>query len=278
MRDPTLISSSGSFPVELILLLFVLLGIIGLTIWITRYFNQQRSKPNVENQEPQGELSNPAYTPSLLLTLDHSAAEQWDILIQGKRYRTLEEVPDDTVRREVVAGLRQLAGFARGYLRSQQAATATGQAELAQEERAVVPQSAPFPPRPAPVGNTAPTSPPIQESVSGRLPIQSIAQRISAQTGTLSTQRFDEQDRLRTPNRPADLMPTIDLAREIGDIVNEMIALKPELAGRSIRLQNAPGGGINFAIDGQVYADVDHIPDPNIQALIRAATKEWERR
>ena len=73
-------------------------------------------------------------------------------------------------------------------------------------------------------------------------------------------------------------MPSLDLAGEIGEIVEEMQVRVPSLAGRSVRIQNAPGGGIQFAIDGIVYPDVDSIPDLDVQALIRAATQEWERR
>jgi hypothetical protein len=75
-----------------------------------------------------------------------------------------------------------------------------------------------------------------------------------------------------------ELMPTIDLAREIGDIVAEMKGQNPDLANRSIRLYNSPGGGIYFAIDGETFENVDDIPDIQVQGLIRAATKEWERR
>jgi hypothetical protein len=39
-----------------------------------------------------------------------------------------------------------------------------------------------------------------------------------------------------------------------------------------------PAKGIRFAIDGKVYDDLSEIPSPEIRAVIRKATKEWERR
>lgn len=83
---------------------------------------------------------------------------------------------------------------------------------------------------------------------------------------------------LKRSDAAPTFMPTLDLAREIGEIVAEMQMSIPSLAQRSIKLQNAPSGGVHFAIDGIVYPDVNEIPDADIQALIRAATKEWERR
>lgn len=83
---------------------------------------------------------------------------------------------------------------------------------------------------------------------------------------------------LRRSDAAPTIMTALDLAREIGEIVAEMQARIPSMAQRSIKLQNAPSGGVHFAIDGIVYPDVNEIPDTDIQALIRAATKEWERR
>ncbi|MFN2109511.1 MAG: hypothetical protein ACK2UI_07610, partial [Anaerolineae bacterium] len=87
-----------------------------------------------------------------------------------------------------------------------------------------------------------------------------------------------DEPTLKRSDAAPTIMTALDLAREIGAIVEEMQARIPSLAGRSIKLQNAPSGGVCFAIDGLVYADVNESPDTEIQALIRAATKEWERR
>jgi hypothetical protein len=85
------------------------------------------------------------------------------------------------------------------------------------------------------------------------------------------------EERLHRPGAPS-LMPEINLAKEINEILEVLQRQRPALGGRSIRLQNTPGGGVRFWVDNAMYDAVDEIPDQEVQALIRAATKEWERR
>jgi len=83
-----------------------------------------------------------------------------------------------------------------------------------------------------------------------------------------------------TQPRPAAtpvFMPQINLAKEIGEIVEDLQTRVPSLAKTTIRLQNASGGGVLFVIDGQLYQNLQDIPNLEIQALIRAATRQWER-
>ncbi len=84
--------------------------------------------------------------------------------------------------------------------------------------------------------------------------------------------------RLRRPSTPPQLMPQIDLANEIGEILEEIQRTRPSLEKRTVRLQNAPDGGVLFVIDGKTYTKVSEISDLEIQALIRDATREWEKR
>ena len=73
-------------------------------------------------------------------------------------------------------------------------------------------------------------------------------------------------------------LPTIDLAYEIGEILDEMLPRHPSLQGHAVTLQNRPGHGIAFVVDGAIYQEIADIPNSEIRLLIRDATKEWERR
>ncbi len=81
-----------------------------------------------------------------------------------------------------------------------------------------------------------------------------------------------------TPVRGGAATLAIDLADEIGEIIGEMMAQRPDLRGHAVTLQNRTEQGIAFVVDGTIYQEISDIPSPEIQALIRDATKEWERR
>lgn len=84
-----------------------------------------------------------------------------------------------------------------------------------------------------------------------------------------------------TQPRPATasaFVPQVNLAREIGDIVEELQARTPSLANNTIRLQNAAGGGVVFIVDGRIYRNLADIPNEEVKTLIRAATRQWEMR
>ena len=76
--------------------------------------------------------------------------------------------------------------------------------------------------------------------------------------------------------RPPVFMPHINLAKEIGDILEKLLEEDPALTARSIHLQNTPDGSVTFIVDGRFYSSVTDIPDLEVQALIRTATRQWE--
>ncbi len=50
------------------------------------------------------------------------------------------------------------------------------------------------------------------------------------------------------------------------------------LAGRGIRLVESAQGGAMVVVGLSRYAGVGEVPDPEVQAAIRAAIAEWERK
>lgn len=192
------------------------------------------------------------------LTLQRSPSGMWEVRVSGQRYQTIEALPNDKDRKEVVSGLRALVNFSRSYVQKNQPGAATPAPVSTQEARFAPTQSPP------------PSIPKIPNFTRKSNP---------SSTATTKPRTFAKPGpTLRRQSKAPELMPVINFADEIGEIIAQMQPHDPNLAGRSIRLTNSHSGGVDFAIDGLVYTSVDEIPDAEVQALIRAATKEWEKR
>ena len=64
---------------------------------------------------------------------------------------------------------------------------------------------------------------------------------------------------------------------QIDAILQTHLANSP-LANRGIRLVEAPGGTV-IVMDGlKKYGGVGEVPDPQVQAVIRTAIAEWEKK
>jgi len=66
------------------------------------------------------------------------------------------------------------------------------------------------------------------------------------------------------------------IVAQIDEILQAKLA-DTTLAGRGIRLQESPGGGVAIYVGLKTYQGIDDIPDPEIQTIIRQAITEWER-
>jgi hypothetical protein len=242
---------------QLLLVILVILGvgivsIVGWLVWIFTRPGGWRSpksqqpdvRPSIAEKTPDSAQSQaPTYFLALTRGLDG-----WEIYVRGQRYRSLDAVLDVQTRDEVVDAIRALARFAQEYVQRQRGA---GWSPTATPGGGVARDSAP--PRPSELT-------PVQASPS-RPPY------VAAMEGSPR----------RSPSSPA-LIPSINLAQEIGEIVDEMLAKSPELQGHAVTLTSGLSGGIVFAVDGKLYREMDEIPHPEIRELIRRATKEWERR
>lgn len=192
-------------------------------------------------QEDQGMRAAQPQAAEEVLSIRRRSQEAWEIRVHGKPYASLESVPDPATRAEALAALRALAAFA-GYQRPSPASSSA-----------------------ATSASTGPKTP-----LTDRRPTDAERERM-----LLAALTTPPQDRRGVPSAS---FPTIDLAHEIGEILDEMIARRPELQGHAVTLQNRPERGIAFVVDGTIYDEIEEIPHPEIRTLIRDATKEWERR
>jgi hypothetical protein len=69
----------------------------------------------------------------------------------------------------------------------------------------------------------------------------------------------------------------LSIVGQIDEILQARLAASP-MAGRAIRLQESPEGGVIVWVGLQKFAGVNEVTDPEVQAIIRAATLEWEKK
>ncbi len=227
-------------------LIVVGLCILGLVVWITTVLTRSRYKPNGQSAVPPLSVAQDE-TPPYTLAIRRSGSE-WAVYVKGQRANASTAPFDKATQTEVIEALRELARF----------------------ERVKIQRSA----APAPVVNEPPAAT-LPEQPDKPSPA-SMAAKVGSLSGTAPA-----RPRSNPPTEaplPAVSLPGMDLAREIGEIVDELIARSPALQNHAVTLMNAQTKGINFVVDGVVYNAVDEIPNAEIQTLIRQATREWERR
>jgi len=70
---------------------------------------------------------------------------------------------------------------------------------------------------------------------------------------------------------------SLSMVGQIDGILQKNIAGTP-LAGRGIKLQDAPGGGVIVIVGLQRFASIGDVSDPEILAALRSAVAQWEKK
>ena len=125
--------------------------------------------------------------------------------------------------------------------------------------------TAPAPPAPAPAPaprpiTYTPTPPPAP------VEMPSLSKSLANSVSNMLTVKKEEK-----PVAPLSIVGQID------EILQARIAGGP-LASREIRLLESPEGGVIVAVGAQRFAGVGEVTDPQIQAELRAAIAEWEKK
>lgn len=79
----------------------------------------------------------------------------------------------------------------------------------------------------------------------------------------------------RDSSRASWVEPLIPV-EAINDLVQERLQERPDLAGQRVSLTTEAGGDLCIYVGAQTFEAVDEIPDPEVQALIQDAIREWE--
>jgi hypothetical protein len=188
--------------------------------------------------------------------------------IGNRRYEQLAEIEDPALRQRVTAAIGELIDFAGGY----NVLVVAGVA-------------------PAPVLSSqtaAKSGPPADEELRRRQEefLESLERERDALKMAARAPMRRPAIPLITPtplpdsNQPAARIaathakPT--LVEEIDAVLQKYVAADPSLAGRSIHLEQAAGGGLRICVDGRYFQRPGDIEERAIQLALKMALKEWE--
>jgi hypothetical protein len=174
------------------------------------------------------------------------------------RFQSLEEVHEEALRRRLLAAIGELVVFAGGY------------------DRLLVEGVAPPASAPAGQRQAEPTLTAEQEAF-----LSSLEQelRATARRGpsripdARSAEEYNAQlDELISDRSPEDVVANINF------ILQRHLEREPELAGRTIRLEQPPDDALRIRVDDRSYLQPADIEDATIRRVLRQALMEWEQR
>jgi hypothetical protein len=182
------------------------------------------------------------------------------IEVEGTSYRRLVDIQDGAVGRRVLLTIQELNDFAGGHARRplpEMHRLAAPTLQPAQEEPDLTPEQQAFlaqlqePPEEEPPPEPKPTLVNYWRRRIGRSERQAAAEAAAEE-----------------PKSFVD---------EIEGVLQESLAGRPDMQGRSIHFKSTPMGDLRIDVDGSWYETVDDVPDGEVKSLLQAAIKAWER-
>ncbi|MFT7585998.1 MAG: hypothetical protein ACI9EW_002427 [Cellvibrionaceae bacterium] len=201
------------------------------------------------------------------------------IQVRGQVYSSVDDISDERVQRVVrqsVADMVQMAGgyeklIADGFLK---ASKAQAPESFFKETEAKDEMGAP---------------PPIESKNINLELTQTNAEKPLPPPLNIDQKRQGDVDREsmlnrfrnltnRKPEEPQSALPTLDIAGQINQVLQERIELDRSFIGRQLELRSTLQGDLLFIVDGRSYESVNDISDEVAASLFRDAIAEWEIR
>jgi len=259
---------------------FAIILVVGFRMWINEQSGKGKektpeSKPVVPPPPPPVPVPMPPPPPmstqsdnahEVLRVLRDNLTGRLIVEIAGRRYERVGDIRDPDIGRGFVTTLKDLQKFMAG--------TQSPASSLP----AFPPVEAQRPPEPPPTTSSqqpatnyqppapSPQSPtPARKTLSDLPPIQKPSMNPFKQAKILKDMDKDQGPAPKS------------IPEQIDEILQERLARTPH-RGRGCRVYLSPKGGVVFELDGKTYEGVGDVPDPEVQAIIRAAVAEWEKK
>jgi hypothetical protein len=176
--------------------------------------------------------------------------------VNQQRYEKLADISDENVKRLLLTAIGELIVFSDGYENLVQAGAAPplvpAATTLTEEVHSLQDRQAQF--------------------------LASLeAEKGKLESSQRSSSRFSTLAGVRPSVDSAPTAKSTNVVEQIDAILQRYLVLDPELAERSIHLQQDASGGLRIRVDNNFYETPKDIEDPKIQMIIRRALKDWEK-
>jgi len=260
---------------------FAIILVVGFRMWINEQSGKGKektseSKPGMPPPQP---VPVPMPPPPPMSTQYDNAHEVLRVLrdnltgrliveIAGRRYERVSDIRDPDIGRGFVTTIKDLQKFMAGTQ-----SPATSLPSIPEPQRPPEPPATTSSQPPAATFSQPPTAP------SGQPPAPTPARKTLSDLPPIqkpSMNPFKQAKVLKDMEKELGPAPK-SIPEQIDEILQERLARTPH-RGRGCRVYLSPKGGVVFELDGKTYEGVGDVPDPEVQAIIRSAVAEWEKK
>jgi hypothetical protein len=201
--------------------------------------------------------------------------------VEGQQYAHIREIADARVGRRVLWAIADLIRFTGGMAANPQAVHSAAQ-QAAHEQGIALPQDVERPEDgQAPTGESVAARPELPVSrPPSPAPSTALAVPPAADQGRgarYSVSAFFQRGLQPSPVSTPQPGPS-SFVDEIEEILQDLIHGRATPLPYDVHVSIGPEDRLQVEVGPEVYGSADEVPDPEVQALIRAAVAEWEKR
>jgi hypothetical protein len=194
--------------------------------------------------------------------------------VEGQSYTHIREIADAQAGRRVLWAIADLIRFTGGMATNAQAVRSAAQSVAREQGISTLQDAGHVETVQAGTSETAAAGP----APSSALAEPSALSQSDRDLGPRYSVSAFFQRGLRPPSLPTPELGTSSFIDEIEAILQGLIAERTAPLARAVHVSVGPEDRLQIEVGSEVYGSADEVPDPEVQALIRAAVAEWENR